>query len=64
VKPLLQTGASWAILATRASHAIGDIDRIGLPAFGSEPLPLEQNAIDRLAAALRFRRIEEGITLL
>ena len=27
-------------------------------------MPLKQNAIDRLAAALRFRRIEEGITLL
>ncbi len=30
----------------------------------SKPLPLEQNAIDHLTAALRFRRIEEGITLL
>jgi tetratricopeptide (TPR) repeat protein len=29
-----------------------------------KPLALEQNSIDKLAAALRFRRIEEGITLL
>jgi tetratricopeptide (TPR) repeat protein len=47
-----------------ALEMIQAIDRIDLLELRRSPLALEQNAIDQLTAALRFRRIEEGITLM
>ena len=43
---------------------IRTIDRLDPPRLRQNPLALTQKAIDQLTATVRFRRIDEGITLM